>query len=232
MEDHHPFHFFNFPGPFLDHDDGLLMSHLLSQAQQQIWGLLASMHRRIPRSMRFSDYGNQKGEQNYEWLFSKSKAAIKELAENLPAALKHGCSTGGGKSVSSPLKAKWCQPPSVETIRESTRYRCKSLRVLSKSEKILVPLLKTNNSLMIVIHVNYSNNMTDSSGEYSAENCPVFQELGMSNEKIQYSYCTMTSIKDSRKKPYFISHVHYLRHRLPFRLPRNPVVASKFHNFS
>ncbi|KAL4383778.1 hypothetical protein GQ457_15G005430 [Hibiscus cannabinus] len=45
--------------------------------------------------------GFDKASKTIEWLFSKSKAAIKELTENIPAALRQGCSTGGGKSVSS-----------------------------------------------------------------------------------------------------------------------------------
>ncbi|XVF42992.1 hypothetical protein PTKIN_Ptkin02bG0004400 [Pterospermum kingtungense] len=45
--------------------------------------------------------GFDKASKTIEWLFSKSKAAIKELAENIPG-VKHSCSTtGGGKSVSS-----------------------------------------------------------------------------------------------------------------------------------
>ncbi|XP_022775822.1 transcription factor TCP12-like [Durio zibethinus] len=43
--------------------------------------------------------GFDKASKTIEWLFSKSKAAIKELTENLPG-VKHSCS-GGGKSVSS-----------------------------------------------------------------------------------------------------------------------------------
>ncbi|MBA0563431.1 hypothetical protein Golob_008410 [Gossypium lobatum] len=45
---------------------------------------------------------------------------------------------------------------------------------------------------------NYSNNIADSREENSAENCPVFSgNWGMNNERIHYSYCAMTNIKDS-----------------------------------
>ncbi|XWS64358.1 hypothetical protein CRYUN_Cryun06bG0179500 [Craigia yunnanensis] len=157
-----PIPFWHFPEPFMD-DDGLLMSHLLSQAQQQILGTNSNMeppdsdvnaaspmketkkvttnrkrrtsngakqviprkrtgkkdrHSKIytahgPRDRRmrlslqiarkFFDLqdmlGFDKASKTIEWLFSKSKAAIKELTENLPG-VKHSCS-GGGKSVSS-----------------------------------------------------------------------------------------------------------------------------------
>ncbi|EOY02151.1 hypothetical protein QUC31_013414 [Theobroma cacao] len=43
--------------------------------------------------------GFDKASKTIEWLFSKSKAAIKELTDNFPG-VKHSCS-GGGKSVSS-----------------------------------------------------------------------------------------------------------------------------------
>ncbi|XVE53361.1 hypothetical protein DITRI_Ditri02bG0198100 [Diplodiscus trichospermus] len=156
--------FCHFPAPFVvDYDDGLLMSNLLSQAQQQILGTSSNMappysevnaaspiketkkvttnrkrstsngakqgiprkrtgkkdrHSKIytahgPRDRRmrlslqiarkFFDLqdmlGFDKASKTIEWLFSKSKAAIKELSENLPG-VKHSCS-GGGKSVSS-----------------------------------------------------------------------------------------------------------------------------------
>ncbi|XVF03465.1 hypothetical protein REPUB_Repub04eG0263500 [Reevesia pubescens] len=165
MEDPPP-PFWHFPAPLIGDDDGdgLLMSHLLSQAQQQILGTSSNMappdseinaaspiketkkmttnrkkstsngakqgvprkragkkdrHSKIytahgPRDRRmrlslqiarkFFDLqdmlGFDKASKTIEWLFSKSKAAIKELTEILPGA-KHSCSTGGGKSVSS-----------------------------------------------------------------------------------------------------------------------------------
>ncbi|KAE8661396.1 Detected protein of unknown function [Hibiscus syriacus] len=245
--------------------------------------------------------GFDKASKTIEWLFSKSKASIKELTENLPAALKHGCSTGGGKSVSSTSEsevvsaAKYrdntgeqqCTIARGESMRSSATTRVakerKSRKVsfnhvaresrdkarararertrekmkmkgiaktsnisdeliqLQSSSPLQIgeysdPSTETNNSLMVVaeeedkvpqhntVHsqtlehqmdyvgsierflgitrsssmFNYSNNMTDSSGEYSAENCPVFSgNWGMRNERIQYSYCAMTSIKDS-----------------------------------
>ncbi|KAK0572985.1 hypothetical protein LWI29_001325 [Acer saccharum] len=42
--------------------------------------------------------GFDKASKTIEWLFSKSKAAIKELSESLPS-MKHSCSGGGGKST-------------------------------------------------------------------------------------------------------------------------------------
>ncbi|GMI99945.1 hypothetical protein HRI_003663800 [Hibiscus trionum] len=45
--------------------------------------------------------GFDKASKTIEWLFSESKAAIKELTENPPVAPRNGCSTGGRKSVSS-----------------------------------------------------------------------------------------------------------------------------------
>ncbi|XP_022726994.1 transcription factor TCP12-like [Durio zibethinus] len=42
------------------------------------------------------------------------------------------------------------------------------------------------------------NNIADSSGENSEENCAVFSgDWGMNNERIQYNYCSMTNIKES-----------------------------------
>ncbi|XWS33997.1 hypothetical protein CRYUN_Cryun21dG0001600 [Craigia yunnanensis] len=156
--------FWHFPAPFIDDDDGMLMSQLLSQAQQQNLGSSSNMappdseinaaspiketkkvttnrkrsnsngakqgiprkragkkdrHSKIytahgPRDRRmrlslqiarkFFDLqdmlGLDKASKTIEWLFSKSKAAIKELTENL-TGVKHKCSTGGGKCVSS-----------------------------------------------------------------------------------------------------------------------------------
>ncbi|KAL4348602.1 hypothetical protein GQ457_17G016430 [Hibiscus cannabinus] len=250
--------------------------------------------------------GFDKASKTIEWLFSKSKAAIKELTENLPAALKHGCSTGGGKSVSSTsesevVSAAKCQDNTGEQqaivargesmrstatarvakerkprkvsfnhvaresrdkararARERTREKMKmkgldktnicldesnpnELIQLQSSSPLEIgensgPSTETNNSLKVMvgeevphhdtIHshsldhqmdcvstiekflgitrsssmFNYSNIIADSSGEYSAENCPIFPGnwgMSMSNERIQYSYCAMTSIKDS-----------------------------------
>ncbi|KAE8666097.1 Transcription factor TCP12 [Hibiscus syriacus] len=62
--------------------------------------------------------GFDKASKTIEWLFSKSKAAIKELTENLPAALKHGCSTG--KSVSSTSES---EVVSASKCRDSTGDR-------------------------------------------------------------------------------------------------------------
>ncbi|KAK8487008.1 hypothetical protein V6N13_042450 [Hibiscus sabdariffa] len=231
--------------------------------------------------------GFDKASKTIEWLFSKSKAAIKELTENLPAALRQRCSTGCGKSVSSTsesevVSAAKCQDQqgvvaggesmkSTATVRvtkekksrkvsfnhvpresrdkarararERTREKMK-MKGLEKTNKcsdetnpnVLIqlqstsaleigensgPSTETNNSLKVVAEeehqidyvssierflgitrsssmFNYSNNMADSSGEYSAETCPVFSgNWGMSNERLQYSYCAMTSIKDS-----------------------------------
>ncbi|XWS69819.1 hypothetical protein CRYUN_Cryun04dG0211100 [Craigia yunnanensis] len=156
--------FWLFPAPFIDDDDdGLLVSHLLSQAPQQILGTSSNMappdsdvnaaspiketkkvttnrkrstskgakqgiprkragkkdrHSKIytahgPRDRRmrlslqiarkFFDLqdmlGFDKASKTIEWLFSKSKAAVNELTENL-AGVKHRC-IRGGKSVSS-----------------------------------------------------------------------------------------------------------------------------------
>ena len=45
---------------------------------------------------------------------------------------------------------------------------------------------------------NYSHNIADSNGENSEENCPVFSgNWGTNNERIHYSYCAMTNIKES-----------------------------------
>ena len=45
---------------------------------------------------------------------------------------------------------------------------------------------------------NYSHNIADSSGENSEESCPVFSgNWGINNERIQYSYCALTNIKES-----------------------------------
>ncbi|GMJ05712.1 hypothetical protein HRI_004240400 [Hibiscus trionum] len=404
--------FINFPAPFFDNDDddGLLMSHLLSQAQQQILGSTSNMappdseinaaslvketkkvpsnqkrsagkgakqgtprkrtgkkdrHSKIytahgPRDRRmrlslqiarkFFDLqdmlGFDKASKTIEWLFSKSKAAIKELTENLPAALKHGCSTGGGKSVSSTsesevVSAAKCQDYTGEQqagvvargesmrstatarvakerkprkvsfnhvaresrdkararARERTREKMKMKGLektnncsdesnpnefiqLQSSSPLEIgensgPSTETNNSLKVVTEeedqmdyvstierflgitrsssmFNYSNNIADSSGEYSAENCPVFSgNWGMSNEKIQYSYCAITNIKDStgntqEQNPSILfmtdtiaregrNPTSYLMSTPDIGLhsdyQENPVVASKFHNF-
>ncbi|KAE8716058.1 hypothetical protein F3Y22_tig00110156pilonHSYRG00302 [Hibiscus syriacus] len=181
LEDHTS-PFFQFPEPFLDNDDGLLMSHLLSQVHPQILGSTSNMappdseinaaspvketkkvptnrkrstgsgakqgipqkrtgkkdrHSKIytahgPRDRRirlslqiarkFFDLqdmlGFDKASKTIEWLFSKSKASIKELTENLPEALNHGCSTG--KSVSSTSES---EVVSAAMCRDSTGDR-------------------------------------------------------------------------------------------------------------
>ncbi|KAE8657468.1 Detected protein of unknown function [Hibiscus syriacus] len=312
LEDHTS-PFFQFPAPFFDNDDGLLMSHLLSQVHQQILGSTSNMappdseinaaspiketkkvptnrkrstgsgakqgiprkrigkkdrHSKIctargPRDRRmrlslqiarkFFDLqdmlGFDKASKTIEWLFSKSKAAIKELTENLPAALKNGCNTGGGKSVSSTsesevVSAAKCQDTTGdqqggvargESMRSTATDRVTKERKSRKVSFRHVSSAETNNSLKLVVEeedkvhhgtvqshslehqtdyvstierflgitrpssmFNYSNNIADSSGEYSAENCPVISgNWGMNNERIQYSYCAMTGIKDS-----------------------------------
>ncbi|PPD73981.1 hypothetical protein GOBAR_DD29088 [Gossypium barbadense] len=205
--------------------------------------------------------GFDKASKTIEWLFSKSKAAIKELTENLPA-LKHRCSEGG-KSVSSTSEsevvsaAKECQDnmgdqqgiiASGEAMRSTTTARVtkerkshesnpNELEELQSSSPLEIgensgPSTETNYSLKVVTEkphrntadsdsiehqmdfvstvekflgitrsssmFNYSNNIADSREENSAENCPVFSgNWGMNNERIHYSYCAMTNIKDS-----------------------------------